>query len=507
MSRAPAAGMMSRDVLWALALVATVSSISVAVAATDGRADALLRHGYVVAVLAAAARWGFAAGAASGAVAALLHAPLVLSAVERDGLTRAAQEGLVTLAMLVVAGGVTGAVAGAARRERGHHTIVRALQRAVGSDEPVDAVARRLSAELGRALAADVTIVLAEGGPDQAARRGDVAAHAVEQVLGSGATIFVPDVDAGPRVARLVAVPITVRDERAGAMVVRRPGDIGGGERASLAALGAALGLALENGRLLARQREFTAELAERVASARREAETLDRAKSAFVATTSHELRTPLTALRGFSELLATRVFPPEDVARFGRIIAAESERLGRLVEDLLDLSRLEHGLEPPVRRTAVDVRAALERATQIFARDAGGQRLEIEAGAGLPAVSADPDALDRIVKNLVSNAIKYAPEGPIRVTARDVGDDVEFSVADRGAGIPADALPRLFDPYFRVPETAQTVRGTGIGLAVVKALVEAHGGAIRVASTPGEGTCFVFTVPTAATSSRRPLP
>jgi signal transduction histidine kinase len=113
--------------------------------------------------------------------------------------------------------------------------------------------------------------------------------------------------------------------------------------------------------------------------------------------------------------------------------------------------------------------------------------------------VDADPDALERILTNLISNALKYSPPGrTVRVGARPAPDGaaVDFEVEDEGAGIPAEALARIFEPYYRVPEAAGTARGTGIGLAVVKSLVEAHGGRIRIDSAPARGTRVAFSLP-----------
>ncbi|MBI2218526.1 MAG: HAMP domain-containing histidine kinase [Candidatus Rokubacteria bacterium] len=390
-----------------------------------------------------------------------------------------------------------------AHRERERHRLLRAVQGIVAAEAPADTVLERLVHELGVRLAGEVGIVLSDAGERRQAGPPRLLEHpAVHSVVTSGVPAFVPDVGGTARVRRLAVSPITVSDGIAGALAVARAGEIGTGERAALAALGASLGLALENARLAARQRRFAAELAAHVAAARRELEAIDRAKSAFVATASHDLRTPLTALRGFSELLATRRFTPEDVHRYARIIERETERLGRLVEDLLDLSRLEQGGEPPLRRSAVTVHAALESAVALFVRDDAAHRFTLACDAGLPDVDADPDALDRVLKNLVTNAIKYSPPGEIHVAARAVDHGVEISVADHGAGIPPEALARVFEPYYRAPGTARVARGTGIGLAVVKALVEAHGGTVDVESTAGRGTRFFFTLP-----ARRPLP
>jgi signal transduction histidine kinase len=129
------------------------------------------------------------------------------------------------------------------------------------------------------------------------------------------------------------------------------------------------------------------------------------------------------------------------------------------------------------------------------------GSRLVVECAPDIPDVDADPDAVDRILKNLISNALKYSPSTtPVRVAAdRDASAGVRFTVQDGGPGIPPAALPHVFEPYYRAPGAAGAAPGSGLGLAVVKALVEAHGGGIEVASEAGRGTRIAFTLPRAA--------
>ncbi|MGH7392783.1 MAG: GAF domain-containing sensor histidine kinase, partial [Candidatus Rokuibacteriota bacterium] len=316
---------------------------------------------------------------------------------------------------------------------------------------------------------------------------------AVAAVLAGGAAVFVPSAAGGLRPRRVLVVPLTAHGEVVGALAVERAGELPARERAAIEALGVPLALALENARLAARQRRSAAELAEKVAAATRHLELADRAKSAFVAVASHELRTPLTALRGFGELLALRATAPGEVRRVAGIVQRETERLARIVEDLLDLSRLERGLAPQLAPRPLSATAAIAAGVEVF-RD-GAHRVTVACAEPLPDVLADPDALDRVLKNLVSNAIKYSPPGAaVRVTACAVGGRVEIAVADQGRGIPADALPRLFEPYYRAPGS-EGARGTGLGLAVVKALVEAHGGTVSVESAPGTGTRVAFTL------------
>jgi signal transduction histidine kinase len=294
--------------------------------------------------------------------------------------------------------------------------------------------------------------------------------------------------------------PLLARGETIGALALERTGELGPRDRAALARLAIYLGLALENARLTWRQRRFTEELSETVAAATRHLQALDRAKSAFVATVSHELRTPLTALLGFSELLSARRFPEGEVQRLAGIMGSETARLVRIVDDLLDLSRLEQGMELRLAPAPLAVAAALGAALEIFRRGTATHHVVLECVDESCRVRADADAFDRIVKNLVSNAIKYSPAGSrVLVSARvhPVGM-VAFAVADEGRGIPAVALPRVFEPYYRGPGAADTARGAGLGLALVKALVEAHGGTIALESAAGRGTRVTFTLPAA---------
>jgi len=153
---------------------------------------------------------------------------------------------------------------------------------------------------------------------------------------------------------------------------------------------------------------------------ARRELEELDRAKSAFVAIASHELRTPLTALQGFSEILALRRLPPEEVTRLAEVMRREARRLGRIVSDLLDLSRIERGLEPALCRVPLKLEPAIEATVDIFRQGSATHFITTECEPSLPVVDADPDALERVLTNLISNAIKYSPTGSaVHVGAR----------------------------------------------------------------------------------------
>src|SRR5262244_322903 len=258
--------------------------------------------------------------------------------------------------------------------------------------------------------------------------------------------------------------------------------------------------LVLENARLTERQRHFAQELEEKVAGATRRLRELDQAKNEFLSIASHELRTPLTALQGFSELLLTRDVPPERARRYLGHLHTESQRLGRIVGDVLDLSRIESGRGPTLERVSVDLGAMIKANVEIFASQHPRHQFEWK-GRKVPALCADRDAVDRMLKNLLSNAIKYSPRGGrVRVEAGPAADKpemVEFTVEDDGVGIPAEALPRIFDAYVRIanPETA-SAPGLGLGLSLVRGLAHAHGGSVEVESLPGKGSRFRVLLP-----------
>jgi len=290
----------------------------------------------------------------------------------------------------------------------------------------------------------------------------------------------------------LIVLPLLASGQVVGLIAARRRGDLPPEERAALETLGVVIALALENARL-------GDELERRVATATRHLADLDRAKSDFVATASHELRTPLTALLGFSELLLSRVVPAEQARRYLRVIHGEAERLTRIVDDLLDLSRFETGHRSELRPTAVDVAAALETNAEIFRAQSPGHRVRVTSAPGSVVALADPDALDRILKNLLSNALKYSPGGSeVRLGATSRGGRVEISVEDDGPGIPEDALPHVFERYYRVPGRTRAVRGLGLGLALVKSLADAHAGSVRAERAHSGGSRFTVTLPRA---------
>ena len=212
----------------------------------------------------------------------------------------------------------------------------------------------------------------------------------------------------------------------------------------------------------------------------------------------AHELRTPLTAIVGHAEILES--CGPADEALWRRsrdFIAAETQRLARLVDDLLALSRLE--ASPPLMRT-VNLRAVVEGAlSSLFDRaETAGLTLTLDAPSSLPRVRADPDRLAQALVNLLDNAVKYTPAGgTVTVRLASEGGYVCVEISDTGPGIAPDDLPHLFEPLYRA-ENVRGLPGIGLGLTIVRAVLDQQGAPVSVRSAPGKGTTFTFRLPVA---------
>jgi len=230
----------------------------------------------------------------------------------------------------------------------------------------------------------------------------------------------------------------------------------------------------------------------------------LSKAKDEMVSMVSHEMRTPLASIVGFTELLVTRKVTPEQRHDYLGIMLQEGRRLTALINDFLDLRRIEGG-HLTMRYAPADIKALIKRSVALIA-DPTGTPIQIRVPEDMPLVRIDGDSIFRVVANLLSNARKYSPNGgAIIVGAGVVADMVEVYVEDEGLGIPADALQHVFRRFFRVDNPDRNgIKGTGLGLAICKNIVEAHGGTIRVRSEGlGKGSLFSFTVPLARDSSQ----
>jgi PAS domain S-box-containing protein len=228
------------------------------------------------------------------------------------------------------------------------------------------------------------------------------------------------------------------------------------------------------------------------------QANSLQQAQTEFVSTVSHELRTPLTSIKGFADtiLRAGDRLDINQQRRYVGIIKDQADRLTRLVEDILAVSRLESKkLQLTIR--AIDLKEAIERVIQNLSDKAKNHKLSTQVPAGLTPVWGDSDRLEQILTNLIDNAIKYSPAGTtVTITAKGIQGSpelVEFAVSDQGVGIPEEHIPQVFSKFGRLdnPLVRQT-EGTGLGLYITRSLVLALGGQITVTSQPGNTT---FTV------------
>lgn len=475
-----------------------------------------VRHVYLAPALWAAWTSGARGGAVIGLVSGLLQAPMVLPAIERVGLTSGIVDALLSLVFPLALGWAVGRLVDQARERAWRLQGVLALQQALNSEASMEARLRHAAERIRHSLGAErVGLVVGAGADDRVvASVPDGAvfepASAAGRTLVTGEPITVADLPSDPRVGsgpveptptRGLVLPLDAGAGVLGVLALQWRGDWPPAARAAAEEAAMHLALGIENVRLTLRQRRFAAELEAKVAAATERLRDLDRAKTEFISVVAHELRTPLTALQGFSELLLERSLPAERTTRFLRHIHGEAERLGRIVAELLDVSRIEAGRGPLLNPEPVEIGPLIERNVELFAAEHRGHRFEWRVVPEAGTLLADRDAVDRMLKNLLSNAIKYSPHGGrILIGVRPALDGpglIELSVEDDGVGIPAEHLSRIWDRYVRVPnpETV-SARGLGLGLCLVRALAEAHGGGVDVESLPGKGSRFRLLLP-----------
>ncbi len=230
------------------------------------------------------------------------------------------------------------------------------------------------------------------------------------------------------------------------------------------------------------------------------EQEKLDKMRKEFVANVSHELRTPLTTIRSYTETLLDGASDNKEYTlNFLKVINSESERMTRLVKDLLQLSKLDYDkMEWNMKSLNIlnllrDCVVKMEMAAR-----QKNQSLSFEAIGELCEINGDKDRIEQVIINIISNAIKYTPEnGSIKVTAKRLKDSVEIRIADSGIGIPKEDLPRLFERFYRVDKArSRSMGGTGLGLSIAKNIVEAHKGSIRIESEYGKGSEVIINFP-----------
>ncbi len=229
--------------------------------------------------------------------------------------------------------------------------------------------------------------------------------------------------------------------------------------------------------------------------------EKLDRTKTEFLSIVSHEFRTALTGIQGFSELIRDGGLETDEVRAYGGYIFNDADRVNRLIGDMLDLDRMESG-RMSIRLTDVDINEVMgDVMTRASSSSTVVAEFKADLDPRLPIVTGDRDRLVQVVTNLVNNAVKYSPDGgTVTLSTRSDGGFALVSVTDTGLGIPADEIEHVFERFRRVRSgAAQSIPGTGLGLTIVKQIVEMHGGKIWVESAVGHGSAFHFTVPLAA--------
>jgi signal transduction histidine kinase len=224
----------------------------------------------------------------------------------------------------------------------------------------------------------------------------------------------------------------------------------------------------------------------------------LETVRRDFVANVSHELKTPLTVIGGFAETLRDSQLAASDRQRFIDMLLANTSRMQRIVDDLLDLSRYESSSWTP-KPAEVDLETVVAEVFNVVRPQAESKNLRLgtEIDTDARAVRFDPTALRQVLANLIENAVRYTASGSLTVSAKRIDEATVIAVRDTGVGIAAEHLSRIFERFYRAdPSRSRADGGTGLGLAIVRHLVEAHGGAVRAESRPGAGTAVEIRLP-----------
>ena len=219
--------------------------------------------------------------------------------------------------------------------------------------------------------------------------------------------------------------------------------------------------------------------------------------KSTFISIVSHELKTPVALIKGYVSTLRREDanWDRSIVADSLAVIEEEADRLTQMIENLLDASRLQAG-GFPIKRSDVNLPDLVRRITTRFQTQTSHHTLLVDFPEGFPVVLADETRLEQVLSNLISNAIKYSPEGEIRVTGQIRPDNIVVCVSDQGPGIASQDIPHVFDRFYRAPDMARHTKGAGLGLYLSRAIVEAHGGRMWVDPEVGKGARICFSLP-----------
>lgn len=223
----------------------------------------------------------------------------------------------------------------------------------------------------------------------------------------------------------------------------------------------------------------------------------VEQIKDEMISAVSHEMRTPLTAMLGFTEFLLANPVNEAELRSFLKTIHKETSRLNELIGNFLDLQRIK-AQQMIYRFAAVEVQPLLHHAATLVNADHEARGVVVDSSADLPPVRGDEPRLRQVLENLITNAVKYSPShSPITLSAKQNGAFVTIRVKDAGVGVPAEMQSRIFDRFFRVDNTdRRLVGGAGLGLALVKEIVTAHGGRVWVESAVGEGSAFYVSLP-----------
>ena len=312
--------------------------------------------------------------------------------------------------------------------------------------------------------------------------------------------------------ASFVFTPIQAKEGYPGLLFVgseNQDTSINEGDEELITILANQIGQALENARLFEKTWLAHQDLEKRVEERTRELSTvleevrkINQRKNDFVSNVSHELRTPLTSIKGYASILLSEKLGalPEEVHKRLAKINKHSDELVQFVNDLLDLSRIESG-KVELKLTPINLKNVVDEVADLLAVQFKEKQIEFASSSpeDLPEVMADYSQIKRVFINLINNSVKYTPQGKISVRLLKLDGQVQVNVQDTGCGIPEQALDKLFTEFYRVDSVMnQEIKGTGLGLALVKNIVTSHKGKIWVESKAGIGTTFSFTLPLA---------
>lgn len=227
-----------------------------------------------------------------------------------------------------------------------------------------------------------------------------------------------------------------------------------------------------------------------------------DQLKSEFISSAAHELKTPLSSILGYAELLLNSQelapTPPDKKEKYLNIIIEKTEMLSRIIDDLLDISKIEYGYALSLQKKPTHIRKTIANVINRFERNASQHVFSLEMNGDFPeSATIDEGRIIQVLDNLLSNSVKYSPKGGVvKLVAAAKPDKLEISIIDHGVGMSENQLAQIFDKFYRANAKDKAVQGLGLGMSVVKEIIEAHKGDITIKSTLGEGTQVLFTVP-----------